>query len=236
VDELARCFRVITFDLCDEPTSGATFASQRGFDHYVEQACDALDASGVDRAIVCGISFGGLIALRLASTHPDRTSALVLASVPGPGWHLRRRHELYARLPWLCGPLFLAETPLRLRRELATALPDRRSRWRFSWSQVALLATAPLSFARMAARARLISTLDVAADCARVKAPTIVITGERALDHVVPADGSIRYLALIPGARAAVLERSGHLGSITRPAAFAALVAKFAADAAREVA
>jgi hypothetical protein len=39
-------------------------------------------------------------------------------------WRLRRRHEIYSRVPWLFGPLFLAESPWRLRAELAAALPD----------------------------------------------------------------------------------------------------------------
>jgi pimeloyl-ACP methyl ester carboxylesterase len=67
----------------------------------------------------------------------------------------------------------------------------------------------------------------VTPDCARITAPTLVVTGERDLDRVVPVDGSSEYLRLIPNARAAVLERTGHLGSITRPEAFTAIVRAF---------
>jgi pimeloyl-ACP methyl ester carboxylesterase len=236
VDELSRSFRVLTFDLCDEPSSGFEFNPALGFDGYVAQVRQALDCCGAERAVVCGISFGGLIALHFASMHADRTSGLVLASTPGPGWHLRRRHEVYARLPYVFGPLFLAETPLRLRRELSAAFPDRRARWRFARSQLALLVHAPLSLARMADRARLMSTIDFAADCASVTAPTLVVTGESDLDHVVSVDGSNGYLSQIRDSRRVVLERSGHLGSITRPAAFAAIVGDFAARPGREVA
>ena len=189
----------------------------------------ALDQRGVERAIVCGISFGGLVALRFAAAHPDRTRGLVLASTPGPGWHLRRRHEIYARLPYLLGPLFLAETPWRLRREMAAAFPEHAG---------------PLAVRGLAAQDAVRRTavacadgrpraddcdVDAVADCARITAPTLVVTGERALDHVVPVDGSIGYVSLIRGARGVVLERTGHLGSITRPAAFAAIVRDFAA-------
>jgi pimeloyl-ACP methyl ester carboxylesterase len=74
----------------------------------------------------------------------------------------------------------------------------------------------------------MLAAIDPVADCARVTAPTLVVTGERALDHVVPVDGSVGYVPLIRGARAVVLERTGHLGSITRPADFAAIVRDFA--------
>ena len=82
---------------------------------YVAHIVSVLDAASIERAAVCGISFGGLIALRVAATMPARVSALVLASTPGPQFHLKKRHRLYARMPWLFGPLFAAESPSRLR-------------------------------------------------------------------------------------------------------------------------
>jgi pimeloyl-ACP methyl ester carboxylesterase len=86
---------------------------------------------------------------------------------------------------------------------------------------------APVSLSSMAARAKMISIDDVRPDCGRITAPTLIVTGERHLDHVVPVDGSCQYLQLIPDSRAVVLERTGHLGSITRPDAFAAIVRAF---------
>ena len=229
VDALSSAFHVMTFPLCDEPSADFAFDSSRGLSCYVEQVDAALDQCRVERAIVCGISFGGLVALRFAAAHADRTCGLVLASTPGPGWHLRRRHELYARLPFLFGPLFLAETPWRLRREVAAAFPGLPTRLRFAGLQAGTFLRAPLSLARMACRARMIATVDAVADCARISAPALVVTGERGLDHVVSVDDSAGYVSLIRGARRVVLERTGHLGSITRPAEFAAIVREFAA-------
>jgi pimeloyl-ACP methyl ester carboxylesterase len=231
VDALSSAFRVMTFPLCDEPSADFAFDSSGGLHCYVEQVRAALDQCRVERAIVCGISFGGLVALRFAAAHPDRTRGLVLASTPGPGWHLRRRHEIYARLPYLLGPLFLAETPWRLRLEMAAAFPGVPARLHFARSQLRTLLSAPLSFARMAGRARMLATIDTAADCAHITAPTLVVTGERALDHVVPVDGSMGYVSRIRGARGVVLEQTGHLGSITRPADFAEIIRDFAAAA-----
>ena len=233
IDALASGFRVITFALCDEPAADLEFDGSRGFDNYVEQVRAALDRCGIQRAIVCGISFGGLIALRFAAAHPDRTGGLVLASTPGPGWHLRRRHEIYARLPYVMGPLFLAETPWRLRHELAAAFPGRVARWRFAGSQLTTLLRAPLSLPRMASRARMIGTIDAAVECARITSPTLVVTGERGLDHVVSVDASTGYVSLIRESRGVVLEHTGHLGSITRPREFAAVVNEFADECIR---
>jgi 3-oxoadipate enol-lactonase len=236
VNALSRQFRVITFPLCDEPSSGDAFEPAPTVDAYVEQVRQALDDCAVDSAIVCGISFGGLIALRFAAVYPTRTAGLVLASVPGPAWHLRRRHEIYARLPYVFGPVFLAEAPWRLRREMAASFPAVAARWQFASSQIRTLMKAPLSLARMGRRARLIGRLNLARDCDRVSAPTLVVTGERGLDHVVSVDYSNGYLSLIRGAQGVVLERTGHLGAITRPEQFAAIVRDFADRRTREVA
>lgn len=217
VDALQPMFRVLTVSLGD----GASLDDDAG------AVARVLDEAGVDRAVVCGVSFGGAVALRFAATYPARTRALVLASTPAPGWHLRRRHEIYARFPAIFGPLFLIETPWRLRDELKTSMPDRRARRAFKMRALRTALSAPISFARMAARARLLSNADLGSDAARVSAPTLVVTGEAALDHVVPAEGSAEYARIIPNASAVIMKRTGHLGSMTRPAEFARLVAAF---------
>jgi pimeloyl-ACP methyl ester carboxylesterase len=174
----------------------------------------ALDERHIDRAIICGISFGGLIAARFAATHPERTAALVLVSAPGPGARLRPHHRLYLRWPWLLGPLFMLETPFRLWRELHR-------------SQITALLTSRLSFASMARRARLIESTDIAADCTRIAAPTLVVTGEPRFDCVVPVESTLEYLRAIPGSQHVTIKGTGHLGSITRAARFAEIVQAF---------
>ncbi len=216
VDALARHFRVVTFSIDADDLDG-----------YAHQVEDAMAAAALERAIVCGISFGGLVALRFAAAHPAMCDALVLASTPRPTMQLRPRHQMYARSPRLFGPIFIAESPWRVSSEVRSAIPDMKGRLRFSLDSLKHLIRAPLSFAGMAARARMMTAEDVSQDCARISAPTLVITGEPGLDHVVPVEGSTAYGQLIPQARVVVLERTGHLGSITRPDAFATLVSDF---------
>jgi len=216
VDALSSCFRVLTFSL-----------DAGDLDGYAGQVGRALSEKGLERAAICGVSFGGLIAVRFAAQYPARCSALILASTPQPALRLRRRHQVYLRAPWIFGPVFLAESPLRLRPEICAAIPDRGARRQFAMRGLRTLLSSPISLSRMAARARLITSMDVGPDCERITAPTLVITGERGLDHVVPVDGSTAYATRIRDARAVVLERTGHLGSITRPEAFADAVHAF---------
>lgn len=233
IDALAPSFRTLTFPLRGEPGCDQPLDPALGIDNDVRQVTAVLDHSDIQRAVICGISFGALPAIRFAARCPERTAALILVSAPGPGWRLRPRHRLYARWPWLFGPLFLAESPFRLRDEIRSAFPRLGARWRFVCRQLAAVIRAPLSPARMAARAALIANTNLRDDCARIVAPTLIVTGERSLDHVVPVDGTMAYMDSIAGARHGVLERTGHLGSITRPREFAALVAAFHALVAR---
>ncbi len=231
VHALARVYRVITFSLCDER---AGRAGEQPIDVFADQVESVLDRLGLERAAIVGVSFGGLVALRFAATRPYRTVALAMVSAPGPRWHLRPRHDMYARLPWLFGPVFLIESPFRLRKEIQAALPGWRSRLAYLREQAAIVALARVSLARMAARARLIGSYDRVADTAVVTAPTLIVQGDDALDHVTGSGGTAEYARLIPHARHARMDRTGHLGSVTRPDECAALIHQFLFDAKKD--
>ena len=98
-------------------------------------------------------------------------------------------------------------------------------------SYLASVVRFPASSVRMAARVRSLGGHDFVADAAAVRAPALVITGEASLDRVVPVEGTREYLAAIPGATGRTLERTGHIGLITRPDAFAGIVGDFARPA-----
>lgn len=225
IEALSADFDVIAFQLCGERGCREPHADA-GIDRYAALVEHELDERQIDRAIVCGVSFGGVVAMRFAATHPERTRALVLASVPGPGWHLRKRHDFYARFPRVFGAAFLAESPFRLRPEISAALSGPAWRRHVGW-QLRTLVTAPLSPKRMAARARLMAALDTSADAKRIVAPTLIVTGEPALDRVVPVGATRQYLDLIRGAESAVIDRTGHQGTITRPHEFARILREF---------
>lgn len=231
VEALASRYRVITFSLCDERRQGV---SPPSIDVFAAQLEEALDRAGVPRAPIVGVSFGGLVALRFAATRQARTSALVMVSAPGPRWRLRPRHDLYARVPWLFGPIFLAESPWRLRKEIAAALPDWPARRRYLLEQARTIVTAPVSLARMAARARLIGRYDRLADCARIAVPTLIVQGDDALDHVTGSGGTGDYARLIAGSRLEHLARTGHLGSVTRAGECADRIHHFLVNATKD--
>ena len=78
--------------------------------------------------------------------------------------------------------------------ELAVALPNRADRLTVRALAAHDLAhRAAVAAADGGARARRCTRHDIAADCRRVTAPTLVVTGEPALDRVVPVEGTTPY-------------------------------------------
>lgn len=232
VRELAGHFTVVTFSL---PGSFGTdrAAACAPFDAQVDWVAHVVERAGAKGAVVCGVSYGGLIAVRLAERFPARTRALVLVSAPGPTWKPDARARRYAGAPWRSAPAFFLGARDRLWKEIGAARPGRADRWRTLASYLAEIVAHPPAPSAMARRVHAIDGCDFAASARAVTAPTLVITGEPELDRVVPVPGTREYIDLIPGARGATLARTGHIGLVTRAEAFADLIARFVAEQVR---
>ena len=70
VEALAALGHVVTFSLADEPTSGFAWSESAGFENYLTQLDDVIRATGVERPVLVGVSYGGLVAAEYAARHP----------------------------------------------------------------------------------------------------------------------------------------------------------------------
>ena len=233
IDALAPRCHVITFSLADEPSCAGRFDPEDGFRCYVEQVREALDATGLRRAAICGVSYGGLIAAAFAARYPDRVSSLVLISAVPPSWKPDRRVEFYLRAPRLLTPLFFFSS-LRMYPEIAAAHPGLARGVRAAARHVWRVVTHMFSPGRMARRVGLLKAVDLQSEVAAVNVPTLVLTGESSLDRVVPVSATHEYVRMWPHAQVVTVERTGHLGLITRPDEFARIIVSFAERAARD--
>jgi pimeloyl-ACP methyl ester carboxylesterase len=224
VRALADRHRVVSYSLCGERQAVPPLVAL-SFDDLVRQALNALNRATGGPAVVCGVSYGGLIALRMAARHPDRVRALVLASPLNADFSPDDRMRRWVAHPRLSAPAFLAGSPGRI-------VPELRAAHGRGWIPRAVgllgrVVRAPHSPARMAARMRLMAGEDFVADCATVRQPTLLITGEAGLDRIVPAEASCRMLAWLANGRHVTLDRTGHWGLVTRRDAFAREVTQF---------
>ncbi len=224
VAALAAHYRVAAYSLAGDPEDVPPFEATC-LDDLARQALNVMTRAGMRRAVVCGVSYGGLIAARLAARHPDRVSALVLASAIPPDFQPDARTQRCVAHPWLMAPAFLAGAPGRAIPEIRNARPTDWLRCGLHMGAAALLA--PQSPRRMARRLRLLDGEDLWDDCRRIAAPTLVLTGEEGLDRVVPPALSRRFLTAIRHARIECLEGTGHFGLVTRPDEFTARIRWF---------
>ena len=236
IDALARHMRVITFSLADEPTAEAHLDGKPSMWTYVQQVREALNQSGIERAAICGVSFGGLIAGGFTTFYPARVSSLILVSALPPSWRPDERVSFYLRHPWLMTPLFCLGS-VRFYREIAAA----NDTW---WSGMTAALGAGINVlghmfhpGRMARRVHLMSSVHgTEGDMARVKVQTLIVTGEESLERVVAPRLTREYLTIWPHARVETLARTGHLGLITRPREFAELVSRFVSESEKKIA
>lgn len=227
-DALAHLGRVITYSLADEPTSGFAWQSSLGFENYLRQLDDVIRRSGAVRPVLVGVSYGGAIAAEYTARHPGEVAALVVASAPPPAW-LPARARRYLRAPRLLTPVFLLGAPFRAYPEVRAAIPDGRARRRFMREHGLRVITALPSTLRMARRLRWLATARFTDD-RPIDVPSLIVTGEPALERVVPPDATRQYRRWLPSARLVTLAHTGHIGTVTKAREFADCVAALVAD------
>lgn len=219
LDLLAEDFLVVSFDNrgfggSDRPPGPYSVAELAG------DAAAVLDAVGLRRAHVVGVSLGGMVAQEFALDRPERVDRLVLVSTT-PGVHGQptpsRTTSLMLEAPGLA-------PSVALRRFVENALADGAS-GELVERIVAYRAANPPDPAGWQSQALAGASFDALDRIAGIGAPTLVVHGRE--DAVVdPRNGEL-LAELIPGARLELLAGCGHLASWEQPERFAGLLREF---------
>ena len=220
---LRRRFRLVLVDNRGSGQSGRPAGSFTVAD-MAGDVVAVLDAAGIGRAHVLGMSLGGLVAQELAIDHPDRVDGLVLAGTT-PGWPIAypmptasvRLIASAARLPAEAARRRHTENALsaatvRNHPELVDRLLGRQSSTPADRRAVSAQAVAG---ARYAGRLRQ----------ARIQARTLVLHG--GADTVVDPRNAGLLAARIPDARLVTFPELGHLLFWEDPDGFADTVTSF---------
>jgi pimeloyl-ACP methyl ester carboxylesterase len=182
-----------------------------------------LDAAGVARAHVLGLSMGGMIAQDFAIRHGDRLGALVLAATyarPDRGIAETGGTVDFAKLD--VKQIFRALIGLVLTPEFIT----REKQWLRGVMQRALESGATVE--NFLAQVSAVMHHDASAELAALRAPTLVLTGTK--DLLVPAHHSDVLARLIPHARLVKIEDGSHGFNIEMKDRFNQTVLDFLAE------
>ncbi len=207
LERLDGRFRTLRYDMRGHGLSGL---GNRPFD--IPALASDLDGllrhAGMESALVCGLSIGGLVAQQLVRDNPSRVRALVLcdtaARIGTPEmWQARIAAIAEGGLEGLADAVmerwFAPSFRLAHRDELAV------------WRNM-LVRTPAAAYAGACAAIR---DADLTADAARIAVPTLAVCG--AEDGATPP-AVVRALAeSIPGARYREIPDAGHLPCVEQP-------------------
>ncbi len=186
------------------------------FDTWVRDLETVVDAAGLDRFSLLGISRGGPIAIAYALKHPERVTHLVLygAFAAGPSHvapleerEARRALISLTRLGWgLNNPAFCKLFTCQF---IPEATPEQE-RW---FDELQRVSTSPENAARLM---ELRDDLDIRPLLSQVSTPTLVMHCDR--DRAIPAENGRAIAAAIPNARYVSLPGANHLMLEQEPA------------------
>ena len=231
VPYLARHFQVITVEgrgngRADRPGTAEAYRDRE----YVDDAIAVLDATGVDRAVVVGLSVGGRHALQLAAWYPERAAGVVAigAALPWPmppgfdetrdtyeGWGKANRHYWLADYRgWV--EFFMSQV---FTEPHSTKPHEDGVAWGLDTTAETLLLTVPAVGEPGAA--------DAEAICRQVRCPVLIVHGDQ--DGIVPYDTGVA-LARWTGGQMVTIHGGGHAPTLRDPVQVNLLIRNFAAS------
>jgi 3-oxoadipate enol-lactonase len=176
---------------------------------------DALRDLRVERAIFVGLSWGGMLAMRVALQNPTYVRALALLDTSADAEKPARavKYRLFVSLSRRVGmppvlvdrqvvPLFFAGSTLRDRPEIVERFVRAANGF-------------PREGLARAALAIVVHRKDIITKIDAIRAPTLVMCGRE--DRATAPEHSERIASRIPGARLVWVEGAGHLSALERP-------------------
>jgi 3-oxoadipate enol-lactonase len=204
---LAERRRVIRLDLRGHGRSPVPVGPYR-IEDLGRDVLATLDALGIARASWCGLSIGGMTGMWLAAHAPERVERLALLCTsahlpPAEGWLERARAVRQAGTVAAVADTVLGRwvTPT-----FAAERPDV-----VAWLRAMLVSIPPEGYASCC---EAIAALDLRADLAAIRAPTLVLSG--ADDPATPPAHGEAIAAAVSHARHVVLADAAHLANVQR--------------------
>ncbi|MGF1501705.1 MAG: 3-oxoadipate enol-lactonase [Paracoccaceae bacterium] len=176
-----------------------------------------LAALGVERAVVIGLSVGGLIAQMLAHRHPERVRALVLCDTAARIGTEALWSERMAKIEAGGIPAISADILTRWFTAKTRADATRLAPWRNMLERT--------TAAGYLETCRALRDCDHRAMTAELRLPCLAVAGEA--DGSTPPELVRETAALIPGSRFEVIRGAGHIPCVEQPAVLGRLIAEF---------
>lgn len=206
--ELSSEFRLVRYD---ERGNGLSDWKVDDFSYeaLVRDLESVVDAAGLDRFPLLGISQGCAIAVGYAVRHPERVTRLVLHGGYAKGWRARGNPSEIAKreaMQTLVLEGWGQENPAFRQIFTSWYIPDGSpEQWRW-WNDLQRISTSPENAVKLMAD---LGKIDVSHLLAQVSVPTLVTHSVQ--DAAVPFSSGRDLASSIPGARFLPLDSANHL-------------------------
>lgn len=218
----ARRYRCIAYNARGFPPSDAPEELEAySQDLFVADMVGLMDAVGVDRAHVVGLSMGSMTALHFGRLQPGRARSLVVAG-NGPGDTARAKRKFEAEIAAVIAEVErggwpkVAETYGLADDRAQARAKNPRGHAEFVAQIGARPKTGPLQALRRVVTGRPLLA-DLAEDLRHMAVPTLLATGDE--DHVC-IDTCLYLKRLLPMAGLQVFPKTGHAINLEEPARF----------------
>jgi pimeloyl-ACP methyl ester carboxylesterase len=205
--------------------SAADDAAARSMEDYAADIVDLLDALGINRAVIGGLSLGGYVTFAVFRRAPGRFAAMVLADTrpqaDTPEGLEGRKRMIQLVETGGAGAVADEMMPKLLGETTRREHPEIVERVR---AQIQSSSATAIDGAIRAMMSRPDSTPLLSA----IHCPTLVLVGEQ--DVITPPDINRAMQQSIPGAELAVIREAGHLSSMEQPGPFNAALGGFLAN------
>jgi len=213
-DELSQEYRVVSMDLRGHGLSGKPVVPEAYGEAMAEDVIRLLDHLEIERAHVVGYSLGGIITLKLASTHPER---LLSAAPLAAGWEDPEDSVFLQAIDGIADDLAAGRGVAPLAASLGG---EREPPGALHTAWVRLLTRYLSDGPALAAMLRAIGELTVErADVLAIAVPVCSVVGT--LDAMKP--GVDAMVGVVPDHTVVYVEGADHLSATLRPELIAAL-------------
>ncbi|HTT29737.1 MAG TPA: alpha/beta fold hydrolase [Solirubrobacteraceae bacterium] len=205
LDRLGESHTVLRYDERGCGLSGVSL-DELSVETWVADLETVIDAAGLERFALLGVSQGAAIAVAYAARHPSRISDLVLYGGYARGRRLRGQCEEEEALIAAIRAGWAGDEPAYRHLFSMLFLPHGTPE-QMSWYDQLLRITTTADAAVDLFRAR--GAVDVVDAARRVRVRTLVVHARE--DRVVPVEEGRLLASLIPGARLVVLDSANHI-------------------------
>lgn len=208
IEALQKRFRVIAYDLRGHGKSGVG-DGQYTLEFFVDDLLALLDNLKIEKAVLCGLSMGGYIALRTVERNPGRVRGLILADTQakadsneaklkrGEAIKSVKANGVNAYADGFVKSVFAPQTPANN----ITAVEKIRR-----------IIQANSSLGICGALLALTSRTDTTESLPAIKAPTLILVGEH--DALTPPSASQEMHNKIPNSEIHLIPNAAHLSNL----------------------